>query len=145
MKQQAFGNLIGGSWRSSDETIANVNPSDTSDIIGHYAVATADDVRAAVERAHEAGRAWFAATPQNRADRLDAIGDEISKRVDELARQLSREEGKTLRESRAEVTKAAQLFKYSAGEAIRLSGGALPPFGRPSTSTSNAVHWASSH
>lgn len=120
--QKMFGNLIGGTWRDSGEALANVNPSDTSDIIGHYAVATAEEIGEAVSVAQRAGRAWFALTSQDRADRLDAIGTEIAARGDELARQLAREEGKTLPEARAEVTKAAQLFKFFAGEAVRMWG-----------------------
>jgi len=122
LMKEMFGNLIGGAWRGSQDAIANVNPSDTSDIVGHYAVATAVDVNEAVSVARDAGRAWFAATPQDRSDRLDAIGTEIAKRGLELARQLAREEGKTLREAQAEVTKAAQLFKFFAGEAVRMWG-----------------------
>src|SRR5882762_3388064 len=89
LMKEMFGNLIGGAWRGSQDAIANVNPSDTSDIVGHYAVATAVDVNEAVSVARDAGRAWFAATPQDRSDRLDAIGTEIAKRGLELARQLA--------------------------------------------------------
>lgn len=120
--QNAHGNLIGAEWRASRETIASVNPSDTSDVIGHYAVASAADVDEAVARATEAQRAWFDLTPQDRSVRLDAIAVEIDAQREELSRQLSREEGKTLPESRAEVTKSAQLFKYFAGEAVRMWG-----------------------
>lgn len=119
---EVFGNLIGGSWRRADEVITNVNPSDTTDIIGDYAVACAEDVKEAVDIAREAGRRWFAATPQERSDRLDSISREISDRGAELARQLAREEGKTVREAQAEVVKSAQLFKFFAGEAVRMSG-----------------------
>jgi aldehyde dehydrogenase (NAD+) len=119
---EVFGNLIGEGWRRSDEVITNVNPSDTTDIIGSYAIASVEDVREAVDTARQAGQRWFAATPQERADRLDAIGREIAERGAELARQLAREEGKTVREAQAEVTKAAQLFKFYAGEAVRMAG-----------------------
>ncbi len=120
--QSCYGNLIAGAWRESANAIANINPSDTSDVIGHYAVATADDVDEAVSVAEAAQRAWSALTSQERADRLDAIGTEIAARGPELARQLSREEGKTVRESQAEITKAAHLFKFFAGEAVRMWG-----------------------
>ncbi len=120
--KEIFGNLIGGAWRRSGDAIVNVNPSDTSDIVGRYAVAAEGDVREAVNVAQEAARAWFAAAPQVRAERLDAIGAEIVGRDGELARQLAREEGKTLREAHAEVTKSAQLFKFFSGEAVRMSG-----------------------
>jgi len=119
---EIFGNLIGGNWRRSDAAIANVNPSDISDVVGHYSTATTADVNDAVGIAREAGREWFGAAPQDRADRLDAIGSEIAERGAELARQLAREEGKTVREARTEVTKAAQLFKFFAGEALRMWG-----------------------
>lgn len=117
-----FGNLIADSWRDAQGSVANVNPSDTSDVIGHYAIATQRDVDDAVNVAREAQRGWFALTSQARADRLDAVGSEIAARAAELARQLSREEGKTVRESQAEITKAAQLFRFFAGEAVRMSG-----------------------
>lgn len=117
-----FGNLIANSWRDSPSSIANVNPSDTADVVGHYAIATQSDVDEAVSAAREAQRAWFALTSQERADRLDAVGSEIAARGAELAQQLSREEGKTVRESQAEITKAAQLFKFFAGEAVRMGG-----------------------
>jgi acyl-CoA reductase-like NAD-dependent aldehyde dehydrogenase len=120
--KQRFKNLIAGAWRDSGHSIDNINPSDTSDVIGHYAVASQADVDEAIDAARSAQRAWFALTPQERADRLDAVGAEIAARRDELARQLSREEGKTVRESQAEVTKAAQLFKFFAGEAVRMWG-----------------------
>ncbi|MBS0419911.1 MAG: aldehyde dehydrogenase family protein [Proteobacteria bacterium] len=119
---ESFGNLIGGQWRHSVETLPDVNPSDTSDVIGQYAVASAADVGEAVGLARAAGRKWAATTPQEKADRLDAIGTEIGARSADLARQLAREEGKTLREAQAEVTKAAQLFRFFAGEAVRLGG-----------------------
>lgn len=119
---QVFGNLIDGRWSASGKTLPNINPSDTSDVIGHYACASSEDVSEAVRIAQGAWRAWFARTSQDRADRLDAIGVEIGARARELAQQLSREEGKTVRESQAEITKAAQLFKFFAGEAVRMSG-----------------------
>jgi aldehyde dehydrogenase (NAD+) len=120
--KQRFENLIAGQWRDAERSLDNVNPSDLSDVIGHYAVATLADVDDAIAAARVAQRRWFALTPQERCDRLDAIGTEIGARRDELARQLSREEGKTVRESQAEVTKAAQLFKFFAGEAVRMWG-----------------------
>ncbi len=120
--QNVHGNLIGGEWRAARDAIASVNPSETSDVIGHYAVATAADVDEAVERATRAQLAWFDLTPQERSVRLDAIAGDIDSAREMLARELSREEGKTLPESRAEVTKSAQLFKYFAGEAVRMWG-----------------------
>ena len=64
--------------------------------------------------------------PQQRADALDKIGNEILARKDELGRLLSREEGKTLPEGIGEATRAGQIFKFFAGEALRLGGELLP-------------------
>src|SRR5689334_25039745 len=61
-------------------------------------------------------------TPQQRFDELDAAGTQILRRRDELARLLAREEGKPLAEAAAEVGRAGQIFKFFAGEAVRLTG-----------------------
>jgi acyl-CoA reductase-like NAD-dependent aldehyde dehydrogenase len=65
---------------------------------------------------------------------LDKIGNELIARKDELGRQLSREEGKTLPEGIGEVTRAGQVFKWFAGEALRLGGNKMPGL-RPGTET----------
>lgn len=115
-------NLIGGRWLESGDAVENINPSDTRDVIGTYARASAADVKAAVEAARLAFPAWARSSPQVRADALERVGIEILARRAELADLLSREEGKTLAEATGEVTRAGQIFKYFAGEAIRLSG-----------------------
>lgn len=120
--KERFQNLIAGRWRDAERGLDNVNPSDSSDVIGEYAVASIADVDDAIAAARVAQRRWFALTSQERCDRLAAVGAEIGARRDELARQLSREEGKTVRESQAEITKAAQLFNFFAGESLRMWG-----------------------
>ena len=76
----------------------------------------------AVTGAKYAQRLWAESTPQQRFDVLDAVGSEILARKEELGRLLSREEGKTLPEGIAEVTRAGKIFKFFAGEALRLGG-----------------------
>ncbi|MFQ6720254.1 aldehyde dehydrogenase family protein, partial [Bordetella pertussis] len=76
----------------------------------------------AVLRAH----AWARSTGQRRADVLDAVGTELLARKEELGRLLSREEGKTLPEGVSEVTRAGHIFKFFAGEALRIQGEKLP-------------------
>lgn len=65
-------------------------------------------------------------TGQRRADVLDAVGTELLARKEELGRLLSREEGKTLPEGVSEVTRAGHIFKFFAGEALRIQGEKLP-------------------
>ncbi|HRR08562.1 MAG TPA: aldehyde dehydrogenase family protein [Rhodothermales bacterium] len=115
-------NLIAGEWRTTQDAQANINPSDTNDIIDHYALSTLQDVEDAVQAAHVAASSWGKSTPQQRFDLLDKIGTEILARKDELGNLLAREEGKTLPEGIGEATRAGHIFKFFAGEALRPSG-----------------------
>ncbi|WP_142850814.1 aldehyde dehydrogenase family protein [Telmatospirillum sp. J64-1] len=115
-------NLIDGEWVSSGELFQNINPSDLSDKIGDYALADADQAHQAIAAANRAFPAWASTTPQQRADILDAAGTTILARKEELGRLLAREEGKTLPEAIGEVVRAGQIFKFFAGEALRIAG-----------------------
>jgi acyl-CoA reductase-like NAD-dependent aldehyde dehydrogenase len=115
-------NLIAGEWQAAADAMSNINPSDTRDVIGEYARGTADEIKNAIAAARQALPGWARSSPQQRADLLDQVGTEILARRAELADLLSREEGKTLPEATGEVTRAGHIFKYFAGEAIRLAG-----------------------
>ncbi|WP_453933627.1 aldehyde dehydrogenase family protein [Acidovorax temperans] len=119
-------NLIGGQWAEGVRTYQNTNPSDTRDVIGDYAVASREQALEAVAAAHAAFPAWSLSTPQQRFDILDAVGNEIIARKAELGDLLAREEGKTLPEAIGEVGRAAAIFKFFAGEALRPGGEVLP-------------------
>jgi acyl-CoA reductase-like NAD-dependent aldehyde dehydrogenase len=121
-----FPNFINGEWIASNNTSKNINPSDITDVIGEYAQADGAQGEAAVAAAKAAQPAWGASTPQQRFDVLDFVGSEILARKEELGRLLSREEGKTLPEGIAEVTRAGNIFKFFAGEALRLGGEHIP-------------------
>lgn len=112
------------------DSLRILNPSDTRDVIGEFAAADAATVEQTVAAARAAFPAWSLSTPQQRADILDRIGSEILARTGELGRLLSREEGKVLAEGIGEVTRAGQIFKFFAGEAVRLHG-ELGPSTRP--------------
>lgn len=121
-----FDNFINGAWVPGVSTRPNINPSDTRDVIGEYAQADAAQTAEAIAAAHAAFPAWAAATPQARFDVLDAVGSELLARKDEIGRLLSREEGKTLPEGIGETARAAMIFKFFAGEALRTGGEVLP-------------------
>ncbi len=118
-------NYIDGEWVDG-EAIADINPSNTNDVVGHYARASADDARRAIAAAKAAFPAWSRSGIQQRHDVLKAAGDEILARREELGRLLAREEGKTLAEGIGETVRAAQIFDFFAGEALRLSGEMVP-------------------
>ena len=119
---QTFANYIAGDWLAGTSTRPNRNPSNLDDVIGDYAQADAAQTRAAIEAAKRAFPSWSTGSIQERANALDKIGTEILARKDELGRLLSREEGKTLPEGVGEVTRAAQIFRFFAGEVVRASG-----------------------
>ena len=119
------GNYIAGLWLNGVSERPNINPSDTEDLIGHYAQADAAQAEEAIAAAHAAAHGWGLSSPQVRADALDKIGSEIQARREELGQLLAREEGKTLPEAIGEVGRAAAVFKFFAQEALRLRGDKL--------------------
>lgn len=121
-----FDNLIAGQWTAGKSYAPNTNPSDLSDVIGEYAQGDASNVEAAVAAATAAFPAWSVSGIQARSDALDKIGTEILARKEELGDLLAREEGKTRAEGIGEVARAGQIFKFFAGECLRLAGESLP-------------------
>jgi len=118
-------NYIAGEWREG-EAAPNINPSDTNEVIGHYARATAEDAAAAIAAAKAAFPAWSRTGIQQRHDILKKASDEVLARREELGKLLSQEEGKTLAEGIGETVRAAQILDFFAGECLRLSGEMLP-------------------
>jgi len=122
-KQHA--NFINGQWVTGSNWTRNINPSDVSDIVGEYSQADAAQAEQAISAARAAAPAWGQFNSQARADMLEKIGNEILARKDELGTLLSREEGKTLPEGIGETVRAANIFKFFAGEVLRRTGDLL--------------------
>jgi aldehyde dehydrogenase (NAD+) len=118
--------LIDGQWVNAPDAKANINPSDTNDVIELYALANESLAQQAIEAAANALPKWSLTGPQTRHDILRRAADEILARREELGRLLSREEGKTLKEGIGEVTRAGNIFGFFAGEALRAGGELLP-------------------
>ena len=119
-------NLIAGEWLAGTGLRRNINPSDTSDLVGEYAHADAVQTERAIQAARQAFPAWSRGSVQARADALEKIAAELLARKDELGNLLAREEGKTLPEAVGEVARAGQIFRFFAGEVVRASGEHLP-------------------
>jgi acyl-CoA reductase-like NAD-dependent aldehyde dehydrogenase len=120
-----FPNLIDGRPIESADCMADINPSNISDIVGEFARGTTADVEQAVSAARQAFTKWSQTTPQERFDILDRAGTEILSRKEELGRLLSREQGKPLADGIGEAGRAGAIFKFFAGEAVRLTGDKL--------------------
>ena len=119
---QRFQSYIDGQWVAGGSAAQDENPSDLATPVGEFGALDAAQVRDAIAAAAASQRSWSLSTPQQRADALDFVGSEILARKEELGRLLAMEEGKTLPESIGEAARAGQIFKFFAGEALRIPG-----------------------
>ncbi len=118
--------LINGEWISTSDAVENRNPSDLSDVVDLYAHAGKAETQAAIQAASDAAPLWANSTPQTRFDVLNSVANELSARKQEIGTLLSKEEGKTLREGVFETERAANIFRFFAGECVRSAGELLP-------------------
>src|SRR5215471_7866031 len=121
-----YKNFIAGEWVGGADTIRSINPSDTNDVVAECAAASVQQVADAVASARAAFKHWSQTTTQVRADLLNNIAAELLNRKDELGELLAREEGKTRAEGIGEINRAAQVFRFFAGEVVRFGGEKLP-------------------
>lgn len=115
-------NYIAGEWVSGTSEIENINPSDLSEIVGVFAQASGDQLEDALNAARRAQAEWAAYGLERKQNVLNAIGNELMARAEELGTLLSREEGKPLAEGKGEVFRAGQFFTYFAAEVLRQIG-----------------------
>ncbi|ENC6724256.1 aldehyde dehydrogenase family protein [Vibrio harveyi] len=113
---------IAGEWQSGINTVANINPSDISESLGDFAQASEGQVEQAIQAAKVAQPEWEKTPIERKQAVLQAIGDELIARCDELGTLLSREEGKPFAEGRGEIYRAGQFFQYFAAEVLRQIG-----------------------
>ena len=125
---KTYGNLIGGKFvpAKSGKTFENLSPADTSDVVGVFASSDAADVDAAVQAAAKAYETWRLVPAPKRAEILYRTGELLVKRKEEFARDMTREMGKVLSETRGDVQEAIDTAYYMAGEGRRLFGQTTP-------------------
>ena len=125
---QTFGNFIAGEWveSSSEKTFDSVNPANTREVVARYQASTASDVRQALEAAGRAQQAWAEMPAPLRGTILMRSADLLEKRAEQVATEMTREEGKTLPEARGEVGRAVNILRYFGAEGARLSGETVP-------------------
>lgn len=121
-------NFINNTWLPSEtgRTFDNVNPADTSDVIGAFPLSSASDVNAAVSAAAQAFAEWRLVPAPKRGDILRRAGDIFTRRKDELAEIMTREMGKTITETKGDIQEAIDTAYYSATETRRLFGYTAP-------------------
>ena len=121
-----FPNYIDGEWVAPDATFENRNPADTADLVGIFASGSRADVARAAAAAEAAFPAWAATPPPARGALLGKVADILEKNLDALARDMTREEGKTLPEAKGETMRSINIFRYFAGEGARQPGIVVP-------------------
>jgi len=128
MTYPTYHNLIGGEWlpAASGKTILNVNPADHDDIVGSFPASDAEDVNRAVAAAKKAFATWRLVPAPKRAEILLRAGILLQQRKEQFARDMTREMGKVLAETRGDVQEAIDEAFYVAGEGRRLFGQTTP-------------------
>ncbi|MFN8215958.1 MAG: aldehyde dehydrogenase family protein [Solirubrobacterales bacterium] len=128
----ARGLYIDGSWQPAPRTFESIDPTHPDRILGNFAAATADDVDQACDAARAAAAGWAAVTPVARGEILYRAAEKLATQLEEFAATIVQEEGKTIDEARAEMTRAVAVLRWFAGEAIQPSGD-VHPSGRAGT------------
>jgi aldehyde dehydrogenase (NAD+) len=128
MTYPAYHNLIGGQWvpAITGKTILNLNPADHSDVIGAFPSSHAEDVALAVAAAKAAFASWRLVPAPKRAEIMVRAGNLLVQRKEKYARDMTREMGKVLVETRGDVQEAIDEAFYVAGEGRRLFGQTTP-------------------
>jgi len=128
MSAKTYKNLIGGEWvgSRSGQTFENLNPADTRDVIGVFQRSDQRDVDDAVAAAKQAFERWRLVPAPKRAEIIFRAGEILQERKEEYARQMTREMGKVIKETRGDVQEAIDTAFYMAGEGRRQFGATVP-------------------
>src|SRR2546421_2152741 len=127
-RPKIYRNFIDGEWveASIGETFENRNPADTRDVIGIFQRSGKADVEAAVDAAKRAFRKWRLVPAPRRAEIVYRAAEMLMERKEDYARDMTREMGKILKETRGDVQEAIDTAYYMAGEGRRMFGPTTP-------------------
>src|SRR5713101_4392118 len=122
-----YQNYIGGQWQAaqSGQTFPNYNPA-TGEILGYFPLSGEADANAAVAAAREAYEKWRLIPAPKRGEILFRVGELLKQHKEELARTMTQEMGKVLKETRGDVQEGIDMAYYMGGEGRRLFGHSVP-------------------
>src|SRR6266404_3755845 len=125
---KVYKNYIGGEWVESrtGKTFENLNPADTRDVVGIFQASGKEDVDDAVSAAKTAYEKWRLVPAPKRAEIIFRAGEILAERKEDYARDMTREMGKVLKETRGDVQEAIDTAYFMAGEGRRLFGATVP-------------------
>jgi alpha-ketoglutaric semialdehyde dehydrogenase len=127
-QSRVFKNFIDGEWveSSTGETFENRNPADTRDLVGIFQKSNRADVNAAVDTAKRAFAKWRLVPAPRRAEIVFRAAEILIERKEDYSRDMTREMGKVLAETRGDVQEAIDAAYYNAGEGRRMFGPTVP-------------------
>ena len=125
---ETYRNYIAGHWVDcqSRKTFPNINPANTEEVVGLFQDSGPEDVRAAFDAATHAQPAWANLPAPRRGEYLFKAAEILECRLAILGEEMTREEGKTLPESKGEVKRALNIFRYFGGEGARAFSYQIP-------------------
>ena len=125
---RVFKNFINGEWveSRSGKAYENRNPANTEELVGMFVASSEEDVDAAVDAAKEAYKTWRLAPAPKRAEILFRAAELLAQRKEDFSKDMTREMGKVLAETRGDVQEAIDMTYYMAGEGRRLFGQTTP-------------------
>ena len=128
MAAKIYKNLIAGEWveSRSGQTFENQNPANHKDVVGIFPRSNQDDVNEAVGAAAKAFERWRLTPAPRRGEILYRCAQILEERKEQYARDMTREMGKVLKETRGDVQEAIDTAFYMAGEGRRLDGHTVP-------------------
>jgi aldehyde dehydrogenase (NAD+) len=127
-KIETFNNYINGEWTESvtNQLFYSVNPANTNDVVGAFQASNGEDVKLAIEAASNAFPNWAKTAPSKRAAILNKAADILEQNAEQYAEELTREEGKHVKDAKNEVLRSAQTLRFYAVEGQTLTGETFP-------------------
>src|SRR5438309_7167534 len=125
---KVYKNFIDGEWveSSTGETFEDRNPADTREVVGIFQKSGKDDVNAAVDAARRAFERWRLVPGPRRAELVFRAAEMLAERKEEYSRDMTREMGKVIKQTRGDTQEAIDTAYYMAGEGRRLFGPTTP-------------------
>src|SRR5579863_595398 len=123
---ETFANYINGEWIKSEAVFEDRNPANTGEVVGCFVKGKAQDVEDAAAAAAAALPGWSTMAGPARGNILYRAADILDRKFEQVAAEMTREEGKTLPEAKGEVRRSINIFRYFAGEGSRMPGMLVP-------------------
>lgn len=127
-KVETFNNYINGEWKESvsNKLFYSTNPANIDDLVGAFQASNKNDVKLAIDAASKAFPNWAKTAPSKRAAILNKAADILEQNADQFAEELTREEGKHVKDAKNEVIRSAQTLRFYAVEGQTITGETFP-------------------